>query len=120
MVIIRDLTGVYLFALKCGYLGFALQDKMEALQLQHNSKGKPYTEVEIFAAVLGTKAGYVCGLGRLVRFVGSSSLVSFVDLSRRLEEARLEIEEMRARQMEYEELWSSGQKWSRRCKKLNR
>ncbi|KAB1202274.1 hypothetical protein CJ030_MR8G010108 [Morella rubra] len=78
-------------------------EKMEALQLQHESEGKSYTEVEIFA-VLGTKAGYVRGLGRSVRSVGSSSSTVSVDLSRRLEEARLEIEEMRARQMEYEAL----------------
>ncbi|KAB1202566.1 hypothetical protein CJ030_MR8G028992 [Morella rubra] len=59
----------------------ALLEKMEALQLQHKSEGKPYTEVEIFAEILGTKAGYVRGLCCLVRFVGSSSLISFVDLS---------------------------------------
>ncbi|KAB1209581.1 hypothetical protein CJ030_MR6G020531 [Morella rubra] len=41
----------------------ALLEKMEALQLQHESEGKSYTEVEIFAEVLGTKAGYVRGLG---------------------------------------------------------
>ncbi|KAB1202339.1 hypothetical protein CJ030_MR8G010737 [Morella rubra] len=68
----------------------------------HESEGKSYTEVEIFAEVLGTKAGYVRGLGRSVRSVGSSSSTASVDLSRRLEEVRLEIEEMRARQMEYE------------------
>ncbi|KAB1201376.1 hypothetical protein CJ030_MR0G003837 [Morella rubra] len=34
---------------------------MEALQLQHESEGKSYTEVEIFAEVLGTKVGYVYG-----------------------------------------------------------
>ncbi|KAB1209660.1 hypothetical protein CJ030_MR6G029203 [Morella rubra] len=39
------------------------QEKIEALQLQHESEGKPYTEVEIFAEVLRTKAGYVRGLG---------------------------------------------------------
>ncbi|KAB1223152.1 hypothetical protein CJ030_MR2G016453 [Morella rubra] len=48
-------------------------EKMEALQLQHESEGKPYTEVEIFAEVLGTKAGYVRGLGCSVRSIGSSS-----------------------------------------------
>ncbi|KAB1215877.1 hypothetical protein CJ030_MR4G010998 [Morella rubra] len=37
----------------------ALLEKMEVLQLQHESEGKPYTEVEIFAEVLGMKAGYV-------------------------------------------------------------
>ncbi|KAB1213380.1 hypothetical protein CJ030_MR5G003550 [Morella rubra] len=84
-------------------------EKMEALQLQYESEGKSYTEVEIFAEVLGTKAGYVRGLGRSVRFVGSSSSVSSVDLSRKLEEARLQIEEMRARQLEYEALLV---KWS--------
>ncbi|KAB1228176.1 hypothetical protein CJ030_MR5G027066 [Morella rubra] len=68
---------------------------MEALQLQHELEGKPYTEVEIFVEVLGTKAGYVRGLDCSVRSVGSSSSVSSVDLSRRLEKARLEIEEMR-------------------------
>ncbi|KAB1225797.1 hypothetical protein CJ030_MR1G026809 [Morella rubra] len=78
--------------------------KNRALQLQHESEGKSYTEVEIFAEVLGTKAGYVRGLGRSVRSIGSSSSVSSVDLSQRLEEARLEIEKMRARQMEYEVL----------------
>ncbi|KAB1220137.1 hypothetical protein CJ030_MR3G006627 [Morella rubra] len=36
-------------------------------------------------------------------------------LSQRLEEARLEIEEMRARQMNMKRFWSSGQIWSRRC-----
>ncbi|KAB1202811.1 hypothetical protein CJ030_MR8G024924 [Morella rubra] len=46
-------------------------EKMEALQLQYESEGKSYTEVEIFAE---------------------------------LEEARLQIEEMRARQLEYEAL----------------
>ncbi|KAB1210366.1 hypothetical protein CJ030_MR6G013858 [Morella rubra] len=66
-------------------------------------------EVEIFAEVLGTKAGYMRGLGRSVRSVGSSSSVSSVDLSRRLEEARLQIEETRARQLEYEALLV---KWS--------
>ncbi|KAB1199700.1 hypothetical protein CJ030_MR0G015470 [Morella rubra] len=45
----------------------ALLEKMEALQLQHESEGKSYTKVEIFAEVLGTKAGYVRGLGRSVR-----------------------------------------------------
>ncbi|KAB1202468.1 hypothetical protein CJ030_MR8G019540 [Morella rubra] len=60
--------------------------------------------------VLGTKVGYVRGLGLSVCSVGSSSSVSSVDLSKRLEEARLKIEEMRARQIEYEELLSSGQK----------
>ncbi|KAB1211816.1 hypothetical protein CJ030_MR5G010056 [Morella rubra] len=61
-------------------------------------------ESHIFAEVLGTKAGYVRGLGCSVRSVGSSSSVSSVDLSRKLEEARLQIEEMRARQLEYEAL----------------
>ncbi|KAB1200852.1 hypothetical protein CJ030_MR0G006136 [Morella rubra] len=60
-------------------------EKKEALQLQHESEGKSYTEVEIFAEVLGTKAGYVRGLGRSIQSVGSSSSVSSVDLSRRLE-----------------------------------
>ncbi|KAB1219220.1 hypothetical protein CJ030_MR3G001297 [Morella rubra] len=80
------------------------QEKIEALQLQHESEGKSYTEVEIFAEVLETKAGYVQGLGRSVRSVGSSSSATSVDLCQRLEEARLEIEEMRARQMEYKAL----------------
>ena len=72
--------------------------------MQYQSEGKPYTKVEIFAELLGTKAGYVCSLGRSVRSVGSSSSVSSIDLSQRMKEARLEIEEMRARQMKYEEL----------------
>ncbi|KAB1200827.1 hypothetical protein CJ030_MR0G006186 [Morella rubra] len=59
----------------------ALLEKMEALQLQHESEGKSYTEVEIFAEVLGMKAGYVRGLGRSVWSVGSSSSASSVDLS---------------------------------------
>ncbi|KAB1226620.1 hypothetical protein CJ030_MR1G027497 [Morella rubra] len=79
-------------------------EKIEALQLQHESEGRSYTEVEIFAEVLGMKAGYVRGLGHSVQSVGSSSSASSIDLSRRLEEARLEIKEMRARQMEYEAL----------------
>ncbi|KAB1220353.1 hypothetical protein CJ030_MR3G009813 [Morella rubra] len=56
--------------------------KNGALQLQYESEGKSYTEVEIFVEVLGTKAGYVRGLGCSVRSVGSSSSVSSVDLSR--------------------------------------
>ncbi|KAB1203293.1 hypothetical protein CJ030_MR8G003106 [Morella rubra] len=79
-------------------------EKMEALQLQHELEGKSYTEMEIFAEVLGTKAGYVRGLGCSVRSVGSSLSASSVDLSWRLEEARLQIKEMRARQLEYEAL----------------
>ncbi|KAB1217444.1 hypothetical protein CJ030_MR4G018359 [Morella rubra] len=67
---------------------------MEALQLQHESEGRSFTEVEIFTDVLGMKAGYV-------RQVGSSSLMTSVDLARRLEEARMKIEEMMARQKEY-------------------
>ncbi|KAB1212373.1 hypothetical protein CJ030_MR5G020720 [Morella rubra] len=51
-----------------------LLEKMEALQLQHELEGKSYTEVEIFDEELGMK------------------------------EARLEIVEMRARQMEFEVL----------------
>ncbi|KAB1222676.1 hypothetical protein CJ030_MR2G007433 [Morella rubra] len=76
-------------------------------------RGKAYI-VEIFAEVMGIKAGYVRGLSRSIWSIGSLSSLSFVDLSRRLEEARLEIEKMRARQMEYKELLSSAQKWSRR------
>ncbi|KAB1226838.1 hypothetical protein CJ030_MR1G012142 [Morella rubra] len=71
-------------------------EKMEAFQLQLESEGNPYTEVEIFTEVLGMKAGYMRGLVRLVRSVGSSSSISSVDFFRRLEEARLEIEEMRS------------------------
>ncbi|KAB1225152.1 hypothetical protein CJ030_MR1G006445 [Morella rubra] len=78
-------------------------EKMEALQLQYESEGKSYTEVEIFAEVV-TKVGYVRGLGRSVHSVRSSFSVSSVDLSRKLEEARFQIEEMRARQLEYEAL----------------
>ncbi|KAB1203282.1 hypothetical protein CJ030_MR8G019420 [Morella rubra] len=73
------------------------QEKMEALQLQHESEGRSFTEVEIFTEVLGTKVGFVRGLGHSVRKVGLSSSVSSIDLARRLEEARMEIEEMRAR-----------------------
>ncbi|KAB1209554.1 hypothetical protein CJ030_MR6G020501 [Morella rubra] len=57
-----------------------------------------------FLQVLEMKAGYARGLGHLVWQVGSSSFVSSVDLARRLEEARMEIEEMRDRQKEYDEL----------------
>ncbi|KAB1206521.1 hypothetical protein CJ030_MR7G000023 [Morella rubra] len=77
---------------------------MEALQLEHESKGKSFTEVQTFIDILGTKAGYVRGLDRLVWHVGASSSVLSVDLVWRLEEARVEIEEMKARQMEYEKL----------------
>ncbi|KAB1209747.1 hypothetical protein CJ030_MR6G001834 [Morella rubra] len=38
--------------------------KMEGVQLQHESEGKSYIEVEIFTEVLGMKVGYVRGLGR--------------------------------------------------------
>ncbi|KAB1215288.1 hypothetical protein CJ030_MR4G012559 [Morella rubra] len=47
-------------------------------------RGKVIHEVEIFAEVFGTKAGYVQGLGHSVRSVGSSSSASSVDLSRRM------------------------------------
>ncbi|KAB1212418.1 hypothetical protein CJ030_MR5G023960 [Morella rubra] len=51
----------------------ALLEKMEAYC---------HTQSEIFAEVFGMKVGYVRGLGRSVRSVGSSSSVSSVDLSR--------------------------------------
>ncbi|KAB1203662.1 hypothetical protein CJ030_MR8G002772 [Morella rubra] len=72
-------------------------EKMEVLQLQYESKGKPYTEVKIFARVLRTKVDYVRDLGCSIQSIRSSSSVSSVDLSRRLEETRLKIEEMKAR-----------------------
>ncbi|KAB1212555.1 hypothetical protein CJ030_MR5G006249 [Morella rubra] len=81
------------------------QEKMEALQLQHEFEGRSFTKIEIFTKVLGTKASYVCDLGRSVQQVGSLSSLLSVDLARRLEEARIEIEEMRARQEEYDELF---------------
>ncbi|KAB1215435.1 hypothetical protein CJ030_MR4G010554 [Morella rubra] len=93
---------------------------MEALRLQHESKGKSYTEVEIFAEVLGMKAGYMRGLGRSVRSVGSSLSASSVDLSRRLEEARLQIEEMRLNIWNIKCFSSSRQIWSRRCESICR
>ncbi|KAB1212440.1 hypothetical protein CJ030_MR5G003794 [Morella rubra] len=58
-------------------------EKMEALQLQHESEGKSYTEVEIFLRYWGRK-WVTCGLGRSVRSVGSSSSATFVDLSRKI------------------------------------
>ncbi|KAB1205589.1 hypothetical protein CJ030_MR7G017761 [Morella rubra] len=79
-------------------------EKMEVLQLQHESEGRLFIEVEIFTKVLGMKAGYVHGLGRSMWQVGLSSLMSSVDLAQRLEDARMEIEEMRARQKKYDEL----------------
>ncbi|KAB1213522.1 hypothetical protein CJ030_MR5G003408 [Morella rubra] len=82
---------------------------MEAVQLQHELEEKSYTEMEIFTEVLGTKTSYVRGLGCLVRSIGSSSSTLSVGLSWRLKEARLEIEEMRARQMKYEVFLSNGQ-----------
>ncbi|KAB1218831.1 hypothetical protein CJ030_MR3G007330 [Morella rubra] len=94
-------------------------EKMEAL-VAVRVRGKVIHRSGDFAEVLGTKAGYVRGLGRSVRSVGSSSSVSSVDLSRRLEEARLQIEEMRARQLEYEALLVKGQIWSRRCESIYR
>ncbi|KAB1205911.1 hypothetical protein CJ030_MR7G027904 [Morella rubra] len=71
------------------------------------SQRKSHIQVEIFPEVLETKAGYVRGLGHSVRFVKSSSLVSFIDLSRRLEEAKLQIEEMRAQKWNTKSFWSS-------------
>ncbi|KAB1200046.1 hypothetical protein CJ030_MR0G008574 [Morella rubra] len=56
--------------------------KIEALQLQYESEGKPCTKVEIFAKVFGRKVGYLSGLGHSVQSVGSSSSVSSVDLAR--------------------------------------
>lgn len=46
------------------------------------------------------KASNVRGLDRSIWLVGSSSL----DQTRRLEETRVEIEEMKARQKEYDEI----------------
>ncbi|KAB1219938.1 hypothetical protein CJ030_MR3G022839 [Morella rubra] len=43
------------------------REKMEALQLQHESEGKSYTKVEIFTEVLGTKAGYVQDMEQTMR-----------------------------------------------------
>ncbi|KAB1199797.1 hypothetical protein CJ030_MR0G013394 [Morella rubra] len=83
-------------------------EKMEALQLQHESEGKSYTEVEIFAEMLETEVGYV--------------RASSIDLSRRLEEARLQIEEMRARHLEYEALlvkWSDMEQAMREHLQMN-
>ncbi|KAB1220791.1 hypothetical protein CJ030_MR3G027893 [Morella rubra] len=68
------------------------------------SEGKPYPEMEIFTEILETKAGYLHGLGLSVRLVGSSSLIFSIDLSRRLEEVRLEMEEIKVRQKEYDKL----------------
>ncbi|KAB1225150.1 hypothetical protein CJ030_MR1G006433 [Morella rubra] len=56
-------------------------EKMEALQLQYESEGKSYTEVEISLRCWGRKR-----------------------VTCELEEARFQIEEMRARQLEYEAL----------------
>ncbi|KAB1226260.1 hypothetical protein CJ030_MR1G019573 [Morella rubra] len=63
----------------------ALMEKMEVLQLEHESEGRSFIEVEIFTEVLGMKASY------------------------RLEEARVEIEAMSSRQIEYEELLVKSQ-----------
>ncbi|KAB1205923.1 hypothetical protein CJ030_MR7G016903 [Morella rubra] len=76
----------------------------EEFQLEHESERRSFTKVQIFKDVLGMKAGYVRGLGFSMQHIGASSSVSSNDLVRRLGEARVEIEEMRARQMEYEEL----------------
>ncbi|KAB1205955.1 hypothetical protein CJ030_MR7G016935 [Morella rubra] len=64
------------------------REKMEALQLQHESEGKSYTEVEIFAEVLGTKASYVRGLGRSVRYGVDDARASADDGGATTEERR--------------------------------
>lgn len=77
---------------------------MKALQLENESERRPYTGVQIFTQVFGIKLGYVCGLGNSVGPIGSSSSMSHVDLTWKLEEIRLEIEKMRARRMVYNEV----------------
>lgn len=54
------------------------------------------------------KPGYVLGLGHSEHLVGSSSSMLFVHLAQRLEEARLKIKEMRARQKEYGARFQAG------------
>lgn len=75
---------------------------MDALQLEYEFEWRSYIEVQIFTEVLGTKAGYLQGLGCSIKPVESSS----ANLVRSLEEARFEIEIMRARQKDYDELAS--------------
>ncbi|KAB1223109.1 hypothetical protein CJ030_MR2G018728 [Morella rubra] len=81
-----------------------LMEKVEVLQLQQVPEGRSFTKVEIFTEALGMKVGYVHGLGRSVRQVGSSSSTLSIYLARRLEEARVEMEEKRVRQNEYDEV----------------
>lgn len=55
---------------------------------------------------MGTKAGYLQGLGCLIKPVESLSSLSFASLVRSLEKARLEIKIMRATKKDYDELAS--------------
>ncbi|KAB1209483.1 hypothetical protein CJ030_MR6G018862 [Morella rubra] len=95
-------------------------EKMKALQLEHESEGRSFIDLQIFTDVLRTKADYVLSLGQSVWHIGPSSSVSSVDLVRRLEEAREEKEEMRLDRWNMKSFWSSGQKWSRRYESISR
>ncbi|KAB1222904.1 hypothetical protein CJ030_MR2G013606 [Morella rubra] len=89
-------------------------EKMEACSCSTSQRESHTPKWRFSLEVLGTKAGYMRGLGRSVRSIGSSSSTSSVDLSRRLEEARLEIEEMRLDRWNMKRFWSHGQIWSKR------
>ncbi|KAB1223222.1 hypothetical protein CJ030_MR2G002978 [Morella rubra] len=72
----------------CDLFERGISGKNGGLQLQHESEGKSYTEVEIFAEVLGTKAGYVRGLGRSVRYGADDARASANDRGAATEERR--------------------------------
>ncbi|KAB1209537.1 hypothetical protein CJ030_MR6G018874 [Morella rubra] len=61
-------------------------------------------DLEALREVLRTKAGYVHDLSSSMWQVGLSSSVSSIDIAWRLEEVRVEIEEMKARHREYDDV----------------
>ncbi|KAB1199529.1 hypothetical protein CJ030_MR0G021698 [Morella rubra] len=83
-------------------------EKMVEIQSQSTTESGAPKDVDIFTQVLGTRSGYVRGLGRSVKpIAASSSTVSIQrdpELVRELEAAKATIEELKARQSEYDNL----------------
>ena len=88
------------------------------IQSQSNIESRAPIDVDIFTQVLGTKSGYVRGLGRSVKpIVALSSTMTIqrdFKLVREEEAAKATIEELKARQSEYDNLKTNKQKCRRR------
>ncbi|KAB1209611.1 hypothetical protein CJ030_MR6G005973 [Morella rubra] len=80
--------------------------KMMEIQSQSTTESGAPKDVDIFTQVLGTRSSYVRGLGRSVKpIAASSSTLSIqrdLELVRELEAAKATIEELKARQSEYD------------------